>query len=306
MVFVFLVGTMWLFSLLFPLSVRLRLPAGNLIDVETIHSAFKVTRDRDAQYNPPGRLRQYDLIIFDEVSQIDTAVWQCLQVALSELSPCPYLVFVGDFQQLQPIFGEHQLRQNLQEQEAAGNLHRVELQQHAAARSTDPQMLEFLAHARVHQPSRNCLEWFFEGRKLSRDLDVAARQAVRVEQQNPGKTFTFLTVTNRGAQALNLARLKIEFPEAARKIEAMEDVVVGDPAAEAGLLSLEKGMRVRLTRNLDKERGFVNGNMGVIVEMLTKESFIMRTVQGVLLLVHPIRVGNTTFVSRLHDVDDAI
>ena len=56
------------------------------ITVETIHSAFKVGRDRDAAI-PPGRLRHYDLIIFDEVSQIDAAVWQRLQVALGELTP---------------------------------------------------------------------------------------------------------------------------------------------------------------------------------------------------------------------------
>ena len=86
---------------------RLRLPPSNLITIETIHSAFKVTRDKDKQYDPPGRLRQYDLIILDEVSQIDAEVWSCLQVAFGELSPCPFVVLVGDFQQLQPVKGRN-------------------------------------------------------------------------------------------------------------------------------------------------------------------------------------------------------
>ena len=47
---------------------RGRLPPGLDITVETIHSAFKLGRDRDAQYIPPGRLRRFDLIILDEIS----------------------------------------------------------------------------------------------------------------------------------------------------------------------------------------------------------------------------------------------
>ena len=257
-----------------------------------------MSRDRDAQYDPPGRLRHYDLIILDEVSQIDGDVWRCLQIALSELRPCPYLVFVGDFQQLQPVHGEHVLNQDLQREQAAGRLQRIELQQHEAARSNDPEMLAFLAWARVHQPSRNCLENFFHGRRLSRDKDAAVQQALRIERAT-GKQFTFLTVTNRGAQALNLARLRAEFPEAAEKIENMRDCVVGDPSAEAGLLVLQEGMRVRLTRNLDKDRGFVNGNVGVIESMLTKEVFILKTIQGTRILVHPVTDKGETFVPCL-------
>eukprot|EP00971_Amphidinium_carterae_P292361 5803675-Amphidinium_carterae.1 len=81
---------------------RLKLPNTGNITMETIHSAFQVGRARDAAYIPPGRLRRYGLIILDEVSQIDDAVWSKLQTALSELHPCQYLVFVGDFKQLQP------------------------------------------------------------------------------------------------------------------------------------------------------------------------------------------------------------
>ena len=39
--------------------------------METIHAAFKISRDRDQQYIPPGRLRHYDLIIFDEAALAD-------------------------------------------------------------------------------------------------------------------------------------------------------------------------------------------------------------------------------------------
>ena len=274
---------------------RLRLPPSNLITIETIHASFKVSRDKDRQYDPPGRLRHYDLIILDEYTQVDTKVWSCMQTAIGELNPCPFIVFVGDPQQLQPIFGEHALQQGLQNQEAAGRLRKVELQQHAAARSTDPYMLNFLAHARVHQPSRRCLEEFFAGRRLPRDLDMAVQRALRLERET-GRDFTFLTVTNKGAKQLNLARLRAEFPEAARRIEALDGCIVGDPQAEAGLLWLQPGMRVRLTRNLDKDRGFVNGNSGIIETMLTKDTFVLLTKQGNRILVHPVTDRGETFV----------
>lgn len=133
---------------------------------------------------------------------------------------------------------------------------------------------------------------------LPKNLDAAVAAAVRLEGAI-GKDFTFLTVTNRGTQELNLARLRAEFRESAERIEKMEGCVLGDPAAEAGLLDLQPGMRVRLTRNLDKERGFVNGNVGVIETMLTKEVFIMKTVQGTKLLVHPVTAQGQTFATCL-------
>ena len=84
-------------------SHRQRIPPDADITVETVHSSFKITRDADKQYVPPGRLRHYDLIIFDEVSQLDAKVWANLQTAFREMRSLPYVVFVGDFQQLQPV-----------------------------------------------------------------------------------------------------------------------------------------------------------------------------------------------------------
>ena len=43
-----------------------------------------------------------------------------------------------------------------------------------------------------------------------------------------------------------------------------------------------KGLRIRLTRNLDKDRGFVNGAVGTIVAMLSHTQFVLQTDQGVL------------------------
>ena len=118
-------------------SYRERLPASDNIVVETCHSAFKVTRKADANYILPGRLRHFDLILFDEVSQMDDNVFACVSTALVELSPGPFLVFVGDFKQLQPVLGVGTLLHSLRAEIEAGSFRNIEHLRHENSRSTD-------------------------------------------------------------------------------------------------------------------------------------------------------------------------
>ena len=275
---------------------RSRIPPGLDITVETIHSAFKVGRDRDAAYIPPGRLRHYDLIIFDEISQIDAAVWQRLQVALGELTPCPFVVFVGDFQQLQPVAGRQQLGEDLEQAAQAGALQHIELLPHAHARSTDRAMLDFLHHARCQQPSRETLGSFFAGRLLpaSSNLHAAAREVLRLEAAL-GKRCTVLAVTNQGAAHFNQARLALEFPDVAQALAAGHGIL-SDPAYGEQNFIAVVGARVRLTQNLDKERGFVNGAMGVITQVFAPDIFVVKTLEGVLLLIHRVQQQRLKFL----------
>ena len=269
---------------------RMRLPSTPDLTMETIHSAFRIVRDADAAYIPPGRLRAYDLIIFDEVSQIDATTWLKLKVALSELCPCPFIVFVGDFQQLQPVSGPPILLQDLTREVQLGTVALVELQHHEAARSVDASMLDFLETARVRQPSRPMLEAFFQDRIWKARPCEAAAAARRLELAQ-GETFTFLTVTNKGAADLNLARLALEFPTEASIIAAG-----GGIPADTGTVALSVGMRLRLTHNIDKDRGFVNGNTGAIRTMLRRDVCVLQTEQGLSVLVHPITFGGRKFM----------
>ena len=72
----------------------------------------------------------------------------------------------------------------------------------------------------------------------------------------------------------------------------------GDPNAEGEAMVLQPGMRVRLTRNLDKDRGFVNGNTGVIEAVLSPQVFILKSLQGTRILVHPVTDNGVTFATR--------
>ena len=268
-----------------------RVPAAEDIVVETVHASFQITREADAQYVPPGRLRHFDLIIFDEISQLADDVWQKVQTGLAELSPGPVVAFVGDFQQLQPVTGQGALQEILQDAAAKGSLRHTQLQQHEFARSKDAVLLNFLAACRVRQPARRQLEDFFGSRRLPADLPAAVSASLRIEaclnQEDSGRQVTFLTVTNKAARDINMERLRQEFPAAAAALLAGNGLP-GDEQAGGGKLVFQEGMRVRLTRNLDKERGFVNGALGVVQTVLRKDVFILETTEGNKLLVHPV------------------
>ena len=270
---------------------KLRLPTTENLTMETIHSAFKITRDADAAYVPPGRLRRYDLIILDEISQIDETVWGKLKVALNELLPGPLVLFVGDEQQLQPVHGRPRLLLDLASLTEAGKARHVRLQQHEMARSVDPTMLTFLNKIRSKQPTRPELERFFRGRVWDSNIKDAVKKSYDIETTNHGKKFMFLTVTNKAAAALNQARLELEFPEEARRLSNGE----GLPGEIANIL-LTANMRVRLTHNVNKEEGYVNGNTGQIRKVLRRDVFIMESSQHTCILVYPITVNGRRYL----------
>ena len=56
------------------------------------------------------------------------------------------------------------------------------------------------------------------------------------------------------------------------------------------------GMRIRLTRNVDKERSFVNGTMAVIEYVLHKSVFVAKTSKDLRILVHPVTYDGYEFM----------
>ena len=110
-------------------------------------------------------------------------------------------------------------------------------------------------------------------------------QAKRIEHQT-GKTFTFLTVTNAGASRINAAGVQSDFPAAWSKLG--EEGAPGDFQAGGCMMVFAKGMCIRPTQNVDKDRGFVNGALGKVKEVLHQSVSIMETDDGVLILVRPV------------------
>ena len=128
---------------------------------------------------------------------------------------------------------------------------------------------------------------------MSRDLDRCVAQSIALENER-NRTFTFLTVTNAGASDLNWARVRKDFPNIDDKLDIAGVPV--DPAQSPDRHVFLERMTVRLTKNLDKDRGFVNGAIGTVKRVLNKHTFVLGTADGVILLVHAVQDRLRPFV----------
>ena len=88
-----------------------------------------------------------------------------------------------------------------------------------------------------------------------------------------------------------MARLGLQFPDAASLLRSG-----GGIPADKDRIALGSGMRLRLTHNIDKERGFVNGNTGVVRSMLRADVFILQSDQGTPILIHPVTQQGRKFL----------
>ena len=100
---------------------------------------------------------------------------------------------------------------------------------------------------------------------------------VVVESLRGDEVFTWLTGTNAGAADVCKAALLLEGIDE-------EDLATGymcDPTTKSSLRILARpGIKIRLTRNFDKTRGFVNGAVGVVVESLRGHEVFTVRLQG--------------------------
>ena len=106
-------------------------------------------------------------------------------------------------------------------------------------------------------------ESFWRGYHLDADLKKAVAYGRRVGLER-GYPFIWLCVTNKGANKVNDVALESEGVTTAQRTVGY----MGDPNASAGRLFIKPGLRIRLTRNLDKSRGFVNGAMATVEPIL--------------------------------------
>ena len=266
-------------------SYRDRLPCTDRIIVETLHSGFQISRKADmvVEYLPPTRLRRYDLILIDEASQVEDHIAQKILVAIAELPQKPIVVIAADFAQLRPVGGGSIMK------ELCDRLPNINLR--TIHRTRDPGLLEFLKIARHAQPQKSAICEFFHGRILNGQLCDAVAKTTAWMRASPGRFFVWLCVTNSGADKVNAAVLSI------LGIASTEGIP-GDPKVNAGRIVVRVGLYVRLTRNLDKDRGFVNGAIGVIEVVLSQPQgvFLVRLTTGTLVLVHPIAVDDAQFL----------
>ena len=259
------------------------------IHVDTTHAILKYKRDRDnkVDFVPPSGFRKYEVVFCDEASQYDDLEWDRLYKTVREQPHYPYVVVVADFQQLRPMNNGTMCRRFCDVMES------IELV--TSYRSTCPEHLLFLNRIRESQPDwKTLLDYFGDRHWKNSTLEECVAYGFELAAARR-KVFTWLTHTNMGASTVCRAALAL------RGISD-DDLHAGyrcDPLSKSRLPILARpGLLYRLTRNLDKRRGFVNGALAVCHESLMgNEVFIARLVStGNLVLVHPVEEKGDRFL----------
>ena len=274
-----------------------RLPQHARITCETLHSAWSIGRDVDCldKHNPPSRLRRYEVFIIDEVGFLDDLIGEIVVRAILELPQKPLVVLVGDLKQMQPIRGGRFIKDFVESDDIA----KIVMEQHEFARTQDPRLLEFLHTIRTTQPKIPYIKNFFGNHYLGTHLAKAVHAclSLRTRDETP---VTWLTCIGKGAMEVNYEYLRQLGYGTAHEMAQQPDAYPGDIDYGALPMIVRSGMWLRLTRNLDKKRGFCNGAMGQVVDVLCSDRhavvFTMRLTHGAMVIVHPIQQGDQRFL----------
>ena len=163
-------------------------------------------------------------------------------------------------------------------------------------RTSDERQLLFLSRIRDKQPSRNMLMEYFEDRHWQKHESLSACVARGMEiGKERNQHFHWLCTTNDGASQVCLAALRINGIKDA-------DLARGylcDPTNKSELRILARpGLLIRLSRNFDKQRGFVNGALAEVCESLRGNSiFTARLLgSGNMVLIHPMEEEGQIFL----------
>ncbi len=167
---------------------------------------------------------------------------------------------------------------------------------HPNQRSTDEALNGFLAYVRSHQPLKPEIADFFRGRMLGKNLQRAVR--VCVGRATDAQRITWLCSSHETAHKVNIEYLRVLGYGSLEDIDEAPDSFRCDPGMGGYRMRARAGMQIRLSRDLDKERGFVNGALCEVVEQLKGNAvFVARLLgTGNLVLVHPMEEDGQVFL----------
>ena len=265
-------------------------PGAENIHVDTIQGVLKYKRtgsDSKVQWTPPSILKRFPVMLFDECSQYEDLEWNRMFTGVRELAHKPMCITVADFQQLQPV-NEGGSCQLFCEQ-----MQCVELK--TVYRTDDNEHLLFQNVIRDTQPPKEILEEYFGERHWEdKELSEYVSQGLSIGRQKE-QPFYWITYTNRGASEVSKAAISLLGLTEAH----LEEGYSCDPQTKSDLnIVARPGITIRLSRNFDKHRGFVNGALAVVCESLLDNSiFTARLIaSGNMVLVHPITEKGEQFL----------
>ena len=259
------------------------------LDVDTLHGMFLLHLPQEETWDC---MASFDLVVIDEVGQLSRATFERLLWLWDNADRRPALVFVGDF---------HQLRGIDPTRASDSPRWRGVVKRHLQTmrRCKCPDLRWKLELLRTTKPSKEQLLRILRGHRAMPDrgpgvspepteLDVQG-----MLQETPQTLF--LTITRRNAALLNDLAVRALYGDAAPLCFVPGDYESNvDNYDEFGQLvdcqplhlPVHEGMRVTLTRNVQKEQNFVNGMRGVVLAV-QRSSVLVLTHCGNVVSVFP-------------------
>jgi len=261
------------------------------LDVDSIHSAFQIFRPEPQTLDA---MTHFDLIVFEEVGQISSELFERLLRLWDAAARRPALVFLGDFMQLRGVEGTRACDSPLWETVRVHELKHMR-------RCKCDELKWKLELLRTAKPSQRQLGQILKGHKAPRrehrtsfymNVHPEEDELKWVFEEKP--TTTFVTISRASAAWVNDVALKHFFPEQVPVV-----VVNADPEANPAnfegsrqiahapkKLPVHIGMRVMLTKNVNKDVDYVNG-MEAYVTGVYRSGVRVQTRTGYTIVVYP-------------------
>ena len=290
------------------------------IDVDTYHGGLWFHKDLSEAM---GILTQYDLIVLDEVSMLTDVQFERVVAMWNAADRLPCIVLLGDFWQL-PV-ADRKARRCEESELWRPNVKVINFREQV--RCKDPYFQKILDGLRTAQPSMEQLKRKILLRHRAwTNKKPEAWDVLNLLRHHPDTTI--VTCTRRACALVNQLAVQVLFRDRHKKplgvvdmdYEANEKNYTKKGDWVAGRLrpaetEVFEGQRVFLTRNLDKENGFVNG-MAAVVEGYDVRSrcLHMLTKLGKSLVVHlyteevpghgnvtsfPVRLGYSSTIPKI-------
>ena len=261
------------------------------VDVDTCHGGLLLYKS-EAESLPI--MTQYDAVFIDELSMITEEHFGRIVAMWKGAGKIPALVLMGDFWQLP---GPFKTPQKLNETEEWAE-HVLQLGFTVSVRCKDEVLLRKIKALRHSIPDKKMFERICRGHRAWRTQEPTGRDIAalfaKVAQQTgadgkPRQT-TIVTCTRRAAAMASELAVSVLFANRNQPTLGEADLTWEsnmDNYDEEGALKskglkpktqkLYKGMRVFLTKNMDKREDFVNG-MGAVVEHFDKKAQCLEVV----------------------------
>ena len=271
-------------------AVRMRLRHPH-VDVDTVAAICGLHKDLNEVLHV---FELYDAVFIDEFPQLSTALWDRVMALYEATRRRICLVACGDFAQLPSISGTNALDSSTWQGVKIIKLVR-------SYRCKDDVLRKKLDLLRSHAPSEKQVQDLCRGHKAWNTQEPTAWDLLQVFRSTDEKT-TVATVTRRGAAIVNDLAVQVLFRDRHKQclgtvpcdweanLENYDDR--GRPRTDRKPEPLGQdlflGLRLHLTKNKDKGRGFVNGMEATVEDYDAHSGLIMvRTKLGKLLSVHP-------------------